>query len=99
MADHHLRLPDRRPDLRAALGDGLLPTANARGKGWDRQTFGLAMALQNLFWGLGLPLFGAIADRFGTWRVLAIGGVIYASGWPLAWRPPLRRRCSISAAA
>src|SRR5690606_4554125 len=36
--------------------------------------------LQNLFWGLGLPVFGAIADRFGTWRVLAMGGVIYAVG-------------------
>ena len=38
------------------------------------------MALQNLFWGLGLPFFGAIADRYGTWRVLALGGVIYAAG-------------------
>ena len=33
-----------------------------------------------LFWGLGLPFFGAIADRFGTWRVLAMGGIIYAAG-------------------
>lgn len=49
-------------------------------KGWDRTTFGLAMALQNLFWGLSLPIFGAIADRFGTWRVLAAGGLIYALG-------------------
>ena len=43
-------------------------------KGWDRQTFGLAMALQNLFWGLGLPFFGAAADRYGSWRVLASAG-------------------------
>ena len=38
------------------------------------------MAMQNLFWGLGLPFFGAIADRYGTWRVLALGGFIYAAG-------------------
>jgi MFS family permease len=63
---------------RSAMGFFQLPMLAE--KGWDRQTFGLAMALQNLFWGLGLPLFGAIADRFGTWRVLAIGGVIYAVG-------------------
>ena len=63
---------------RSAMGFFQLPML--ADKGWDRQTFGLAMALQNLFWGLGLPFFGAIADRFGTWRVLAIGGVIYAVG-------------------
>ena len=63
---------------RSAMGFFQLPML--ADKGWDRQTFGLAMALQNLFWGLGLPFFGVIADRFGTWRVLAIGGVIYAVG-------------------
>jgi MFS family permease len=49
-------------------------------KGWDRTTFGLAMAIQNLAWGLGQPLFGSMADRYGTWRVLAMGGIIYAIG-------------------
>ncbi len=49
-------------------------------KGWDRTTFGLAMALQNLFWGLSQPLFGAIADKYGTWRVLFAGAVFYISG-------------------
>ena len=48
--------------------------------GWDRTTFGLAMALQNLCWGFGQPIFGAIADRFGTWRVLALSAVMYAGG-------------------
>ena len=48
--------------------------------GWDRTTFGMAMALQNIFWGIGQPLFGVIADKFGTWRVLALGAVIYALG-------------------
>lgn len=48
--------------------------------GWDRTTFGLAMALQNLCWGIGQPLFGIVADKFGTWRVLAIGAALYALG-------------------
>jgi MFS family permease len=47
---------------------------------WDRTTFALAMALQNLFWGIGQPFFGAIADKFGTWRVLAVGAIIYSAG-------------------
>jgi MFS family permease len=63
---------------RSAMGFFQLPMLAE--KGWDRTTFGLAMALQNLFWGLSLPIFGAIADRFGTWRVLAAGGLIYAVG-------------------
>jgi MFS family permease len=48
--------------------------------GWDRTTFGLAMALQNLCWGLGQPFFGALADRFGTWRVLFLSAILYAAG-------------------
>lgn len=63
---------------RSAMGFFQLPMLAE--KGWDRTTFGLAMALQNLFWGLGLPFFGAIADRFGTWRVLTLGGLLYAAG-------------------
>ena len=47
---------------------------------WDRSTFGLAMALQNLLWGIGQPLFGVVADKFGTWRVLAMGTVLYIVG-------------------
>ncbi len=47
---------------------------------WDRSTFGLAMAIQNLMWGAGQPVFGAIADRFGSGRVLALSGVIYCLG-------------------
>jgi MFS family permease len=63
---------------RSAMGFFQLPMLAE--KGWDRTTFGLAMAIQNLFWGLSLPFFGAIADRYGTWRVLAAGGIIYAAG-------------------
>lgn len=63
---------------RSAMGFFQLPML--ADTGWDRTTFGLAMAIQNLFWGLGTPVFGAIADKFGTWRVLALSGVIYAGG-------------------
>ncbi len=48
--------------------------------GWSFTTFGLAMAIQNLAWGIGQPVFGAIADRYGAWRMLAIGGLTYAAG-------------------
>ncbi|WP_099866347.1 MFS transporter [Pararhizobium haloflavum] len=48
--------------------------------GWDRTTFGLAMALQNLFWGVGQPFFGAIADKYGTWRVLLLSALLYSTG-------------------
>ncbi|MBK8458323.1 MAG: MFS transporter [Phyllobacteriaceae bacterium] len=63
---------------RSAMGFFQLPIL--ADKGWDRSTFGLAMAIQNLAWGVGVPFFGAVADRFGTWRVLALSGVLYASG-------------------
>jgi MFS family permease len=52
-------------------------------RGWDRETFALAIAVQNLMWGLGQPVAGAIADRFGVARVLAAGGAIYAAGTAL----------------
>ena len=48
--------------------------------GWTRETFGFAIALQNIVWGLGQPFAGAIADKFGAARVIAGGGVAYALG-------------------
>src|SRR6266850_416893 len=47
---------------------------------WGRDVFGLALALQNLLWGLGQPIAGAIADRFGILRVMIIGALLYAGG-------------------
>ncbi len=63
---------------RSAMGFFQIPMITDRG--WDRTTFGLAMAIQNLSWGFGQPVFGAIADKFGTWRVLAMSGIFYAAG-------------------
>jgi MFS family permease len=48
--------------------------------GWGRDVFSLAIALQNLLWGLGQPFAGAVADRFGTFRVLCAGALLYAAG-------------------
>jgi MFS family permease len=69
--------------VRSIFGLFLEPMTVA--KGWDRETFALAMALQNLLWGLGLPVAGALADRFGPSRVLVLGAVVYALGtWGMA---------------
>ena len=50
---------------------------------WDREVYGLAMALQNLVWGIFQPIAGAFADRYGPARVIAAGAVIYALGLAL----------------
>jgi MFS family permease len=63
---------------RSALGFFLTPLSAANG--WGRDVFALALALQNLLWGIGQPFAGAIADRFGTVRVLGIGAILYALG-------------------
>ena len=53
--------------------------------GWGRETFSFAIALQNLVWGLAMPLAGAIADRFGAARIMFVGGIAYALGlWAMA---------------
>ena len=47
---------------------------------WGRDVFGLALAIQNLLWGIGQPIAGAIADRFGSLRVISLGALTYAAG-------------------
>jgi MFS family permease len=47
---------------------------------WGRDVFGLALAIQNLLWGMGQPIAGAIADRFGSLRVISVGALMYAAG-------------------
>lgn len=63
---------------RSAMGFFQMPLL--QDTGWDRSTFGLAMAIQNLAWGLSQPLFGALADKYGTGRVLILSGLCYALG-------------------
>lgn len=63
---------------RSSLGFFIQPMS--REFSWGRDIFGLALAGQNLLWGLGQPLAGAIADRFGVLRVMGVGAVLYAGG-------------------
>ena len=48
--------------------------------GWGREIFSLSVAVQALVWGFSQPIAGAIADRFGTARVLAFGAIAPAMG-------------------
>jgi len=66
---------------RSSLGFFLTPMSSANH--WGRDVFAFALALQNLLWGIGQPLAGIIADRFGAGRVLCAGGVMYAAGLAL----------------
>ena len=63
---------------RSTLGFFVQPMS--REFAWGRDVFGLAIALQNLLWGLGQPIAGAIADRFGILRVMVVGALLYAAG-------------------
>jgi predicted MFS family arabinose efflux permease len=64
--------------IRHGFGLWLQPITMERG--WTRETFAFALAVQNLAWGLAGPLAGALADRFGAFRVLIVGAVLYALG-------------------
>jgi len=69
---------------RSAIGQFQLPVLGEFAFGGD--VFSFAMALQYLFWGLGQPFAGAMADRFGVSRVLTFGAIVYAAGLSLmAW--------------
>jgi MFS family permease len=63
---------------RSSLGFFIQPMG--REFAWGRDVFGLALALQNLLWGLGQPIAGAVADRFGVLRVMVVGALLYAGG-------------------
>ena len=63
---------------RSALGFFLTPLSQTNH--WGRDVFAFALAVQNLMWGIGQPFAGAIADRFGAPRVLALGAALYAVG-------------------
>ena len=64
--------------IRHGFGLWLQPITLERG--WTRETFAFALAIQNLAWGLCGPVAGGLADRFGAARVLAVGAVFYAAG-------------------
>jgi len=64
--------------IRHGFGFWLQPVITERG--WTRETFSFALAVQNLSWGIAGPVAGMLADRFGAWKVLIAGGLMYALG-------------------
>jgi MFS family permease len=59
---------------------GLFLQPLSSGRGWGREIFAFAIAVQNLVWGLAQPFSGMIADKYGAGRVLAVGAILYALG-------------------
>ena len=68
--------------IRASFGVFQIPIAEEFN--WPRAEFSLAIALQNLFWGIGQPLFGAVAERIGDRKAIVIGAIVYAVGLVLS---------------
>ena len=64
--------------IRHGFGLWLQPVTMERG--WSRETFAFALAVQNLAWGVAGPFAGALADRFGAFKVLLVSALLYAAG-------------------
>mgnify|MGYP003629731230 FL=1 len=68
--------------VRASFGVFQIPIAAEFG--WLRSEFSLAIAIQNLAWGIGQPIFGAIAEKIGDRRAIVAGSLVYAIGLVLS---------------
>ncbi len=68
--------------VRASFGVFQIPVADEFG--WARAEFSLAIAFQNLAWGIGQPIFGALAERLTDRKAIIIGAIIYAIGLVLS---------------
>lgn len=68
--------------IRASFGVFQIPIADQFG--WLRVEFSMAIAIQNLAWGIGQPLFGALAERIGDRKAIVLGSVVYAAGLVLS---------------
>lgn len=68
--------------IRSAFGVFQIPIAEDLG--WLRADFSLAIAIQNLAWGIGQPLFGALAEKIGDRKAIIFGAVLYAAGLVLS---------------
>jgi MFS family permease len=64
--------------LRASFGVFQIPIATEFG--WLRSDFSMAIAIQNLAWGIGQPIFGAMAEKFGDRRAIIVGALMYSAG-------------------
>ncbi|MGR3622008.1 MFS transporter [Pseudophaeobacter sp.] len=68
--------------VRASFGVFQIPIAEEFG--WLRAEFSLAIAIQNLAWGIGQPIFGAIAEKIGDRKAIVMGALVYAAGLVLS---------------
>ncbi|MEP1585371.1 MAG: MFS transporter [Tateyamaria sp.] len=68
--------------VRASFGVFQIPIADEFA--WLRSEFSLAIAIQNLAWGIGQPIFGAIAEKIGDRKAIVMGALIYAAGMVLS---------------
>jgi len=68
--------------IRASFGVFQIPIAEEFG--WARSDFSMAIAIQNLAWGIGQPIFGAFAEKFGDRRAIILGAIVYAAGLVLS---------------
>ena len=68
--------------VRASFGQFQIPIALEFG--WPRAEFSLAIAIQNLAWGIGQPIFSAIAEKIGDRKAIIMGGLVYAVGLVLS---------------
>jgi MFS family permease len=68
--------------IRASFGVFQIPISEEFG--WLRAEFSLAIAIQNLAWGIGQPIFGALAEKMGDRKAIVIGALIYAAGLVLS---------------
>lgn len=64
--------------IRSSFGVFQIPIGQTFG--WPREEFSFAIAIQNLAWGIGQPIFGAFAERFGDRRAVTLGAILYAGG-------------------
>ena len=68
--------------VRASFGVFQIPIAEEFG--WLRSEFSLAIAIQNLAWGIGQPIFGAVAEKIGDRKAIILGALVYAAGLVLS---------------
>lgn len=68
--------------VRATFGVFQIPIASEFN--WPRAEFSLAIAIQNLAWGIGQPIFGAIAEKIGDRKAIVMGALLYALGLVLS---------------
>jgi len=76
---------------------GLLMAPVSADLGWGREPFAFAVAFQSIIWGAAVPIFGALADKYGPAKIIVFGGITYAAGLAMmaAAQTPLDATISI----